>query len=200
VWAQDATWLTHPGSSDWRTASNWSPASVPRGVAVFGQSTILSVTPINSISISTLQFNSDAPQYSFTFTGILSSIDGLGIVNHSSNRPILNVAQSGLQFLNSSTANNALITTTQGFTQSSVVTFLGSSTAADARIEINTGEANFRGTSSAGRAQIISFTGVNVVPSANSAGVSFADSSTAANSTIYCFYRLKQRRLCDDYK
>ena len=30
------TWLANPGSSDFNTASNWDPASVPSGIAIFG--------------------------------------------------------------------------------------------------------------------------------------------------------------------
>jgi hypothetical protein len=38
--AQDATWSTIPGSSDFNTAGNWTPATVPTGTAFFGASTI----------------------------------------------------------------------------------------------------------------------------------------------------------------
>ena len=38
--AQDATWNTTPGSADFNTAANWTPATVPTGTASFGTSSI----------------------------------------------------------------------------------------------------------------------------------------------------------------
>jgi hypothetical protein len=35
--AQDATWSTAPGSSNFNTAANWTPATVPTGTAFFGR-------------------------------------------------------------------------------------------------------------------------------------------------------------------
>jgi hypothetical protein len=45
--AQDATWLLNPGSGNFNTAANWTPATVPKGTAFFGTSntTNLSFTP-----------------------------------------------------------------------------------------------------------------------------------------------------------
>src|SRR5258705_1193833 len=36
--AQDATWLATPGSGVWNTAANWTPATVPTGIATFAGS------------------------------------------------------------------------------------------------------------------------------------------------------------------
>jgi len=38
VAAQDATWLASPGTGDFNTNANWSPATVPTGTASFGTS------------------------------------------------------------------------------------------------------------------------------------------------------------------
>src|SRR6266481_6941917 len=64
--AQNATWSTTPGSSDFNTAANWSPPTVPTGTAFFGASNIASITfqPFITTSIGTLQFNAGAPAYS----------------------------------------------------------------------------------------------------------------------------------------
>jgi len=102
--AQDATWSTAPGSSNFNTAANWTPATVPTGTAFFGASNITSITfqPFITTSIGTLQFNPGAPAYSFStspalFTSI--SITGAGIVNSSSNAPTFIVNnQSNLFF------------------------------------------------------------------------------------------------------
>ncbi len=42
--AQDANWRVIPGSGDFNTAGNWSPATVPTGTASFGFSTIPNLT------------------------------------------------------------------------------------------------------------------------------------------------------------
>jgi hypothetical protein len=65
--AQDATWSTAPGSSNFNTAANWTPATVPTGTAFFGASNMTSITfqPFTTTSIGTLQFNPGAPAYSF---------------------------------------------------------------------------------------------------------------------------------------
>ena len=90
--AQDATWSTAPGSSNFNTAANWTPATVPTGTAFFGASNTTSIAfqPFTTTSIGTLQFNPDAPAYSFTTSDGIStsiSITGAGIVNNSSNAP-----------------------------------------------------------------------------------------------------------------
>ena len=62
--AQDATWGPPVGSSDYNTASNWSPPTPggPTGTATFGTSNTTTITfSIPSTSVSTLQFNAGAP-------------------------------------------------------------------------------------------------------------------------------------------
>src|SRR5262245_27013520 len=90
--AQDATWLLNPGSGSFNTATNWNPAVVPTNTAIFGASntTSISFQPFTTTSIATLQFNPDAPAYTFaTSPGLFTSISvtGAGIVNNSSNAP-----------------------------------------------------------------------------------------------------------------
>jgi len=90
--AQDTTWLVNPGSGNFNTAANWTPATVPTGTAFFGASNTTSIAfqPFTTTSIGTLQFNPDAPAYSFTTSDGIStsiSITGAGIVNNSSNAP-----------------------------------------------------------------------------------------------------------------
>src|SRR5256886_6658323 len=88
--AQDAPWSTTPGSSDFNTAGNWTPATVPTGTAFFGASTITALT-FNSGAVNSLggfTFNAGAPAYSFTLAPASSlTFTGAGIVNNSSNAP-----------------------------------------------------------------------------------------------------------------
>src|SRR5215813_9597923 len=120
AYAQDATWLLNPGSSTFNTATNWNPAVVPTGTAIFGASntTLISFQPFTTTSIGTLQFNPDAPAYFFaTSDGLFTSISvtGAGIVDNSANAPTFIVGnQANIFFRGASTAGNATIITNSG--------------------------------------------------------------------------------------
>jgi uncharacterized protein with beta-barrel porin domain len=196
--AQDATWSTTPGSSDFNTAGNWTPATVPTGTAFFGASTITALT-FNSGAVNSLggfTFNAGAPAYSFTLAPASSlTFTGAGIVNNSSNAPSFFVpTNSLLAFTNSSTAGNAIITNS-GTT--AVTQFSNSSTAANATItNTNNGFTSFNDTSTAANATITSggggfasflgsSTAGNAAITANFRGfTTFSNTSTAGNATI----------------
>jgi autotransporter-associated beta strand protein len=141
--AQDATWSTAPGSSNFNTAANWTPATVPTGTAFFGASNTTSIAfqPFTTTSIGTLQFNPDAPAYSFTTSDGIStsiSITGAGIVNNSSNAPTFIVgSQANIFFRNASTAGDAIIITTAG----GLTGFVDSATGGNARFITTAGGA-----------------------------------------------------------
>jgi autotransporter-associated beta strand protein len=180
--AQDATWSTAPGSSDFNTAANWTPATVPTGTAFFGASTITGLTfnPGAANSLGGFTFNPGAPAYSFTLASASSlTFTGAGIVNNSSNAPSFFVAASSLlAFTNSSTAGNAIIANSG---TAAVTQFSNSSTAANATItNTNNGFASFNDTSTAGSANITSSGG---------GFVSFLGSSTAGNATLTANFR-----------
>ena len=63
--AQNATWLLTPGSTNWNTAANWAPATVPTGIATFGLSSVTSLTFSANASVGSIQFLLGAPTYSF---------------------------------------------------------------------------------------------------------------------------------------
>ena len=80
--AQDATWLLNPGSSDFNTGTNWTPATVPTGIASFGTS---NTTGIGISGATTnaggFTFNSGASAYTFTFgAGVTVTLPELSIV------------------------------------------------------------------------------------------------------------------------
>jgi autotransporter-associated beta strand protein len=141
--AQDETWSTAPGSSNFNTAANWTPATVPTGTAFFGASNITSITfqPFITTSVGTLQFNPGAPPYTFStspalFTSI--SITGAGIVDGSSNAPTFIVNnQANIFFRNASTAGDATIITTNG----GLTGFVDSATGGNARFITTAGGA-----------------------------------------------------------
>ena len=141
--AQDATWSTAPGSSNFNTAANWTPATVPTGTAFFGASNTTSIAfqAFTTTSVGTLQFNPGAPAYSFTTENNFStsiSITGTGIVDGSSNAPTFIVNnQASLFFRNGSTAGDAIIITTAG----GLTAFADSATGGNARFITTAGGA-----------------------------------------------------------
>jgi autotransporter-associated beta strand protein len=141
--AQDATWSTAPGSSNFNTAANWTPATVPTGTAFFGASNTTSIAfqAFTTTSVGTLQFNPGAPAYSFTTENGFStsiSITGTGIVNNSSNAPTFIIGnQANIFFRNASTAGNAIIITNAG----GLTAFVDSATGGNARFITNAGGA-----------------------------------------------------------
>jgi len=193
--AQDATWLATPGSNDFNTGTNWSTTSVPTGTASFGGSNTTALSLSSDTSLGSLQFNAGAPAYTFDLGGFGLTLTGAGIVNHSSNAPTFN---TGLLFLNASTASNAIIVNTSSgsfvstlFNDSSSAAnasitnnylagtvFSSTSTAANATIDNSFGITEFQNSSTAANATI------NNAFAATSGATYFFDASTAANATI----------------
>jgi fibronectin-binding autotransporter adhesin len=176
--AQDATWDTNPGSSDWNTNTKWVPQTVPTGTAIFGSSTTTSITFSangGTGSIGEILFNAGAPAYSFSFTGAFQAvtITSVGIVNNSSNVSTFSTAGSGtLVFQNASAAGNATITNNG----SGLTRFDSTSTAGNARITNNNGgQTNFFGASTADNATITNN---------NIRSTQFLGTSTAGNATV----------------
>jgi hypothetical protein len=103
--AQNATWNTNPGSSDWNTNTNWTPQIVPTGRASFDSSNTTSITFSNIAFVGTIQFNAGAPAYSFSIGSTITiNIIGAGIVNNSSNTPAFTLSNlASLNFHFSST-------------------------------------------------------------------------------------------------
>ena len=171
--AQDATWLSAPGSSDWDTATNWTNETVPTGTATFGASNTTTLTFSSGTFIGTIQLNAGAPGYTFDVGPNFLEVDGTGIVNNSSNRLTLsNSGPEGTFFVNASTAGDTIIrNTSTGFTE-----FAGTSTAGTAFITNSTGATTFFvETSTAGAATITTNSG---------SFTEFNDASTAGDATV----------------
>jgi autotransporter-associated beta strand protein len=187
--AQDATWLTNPGSGDFGTASNWSPATVPTGTAFFNTSSNPNLTMANSVTLGGWTFNAGASNYTFDLNNLITTqltFTGAGIAVNGGSVTINNV--DAVIFRNTSTAGSATIMNTEGsvifhdastagqstINNSSVTAFEDGSTAGNATINSgSTGEINFLNTSTAGNAIIT-----------NNFSVTFQDSSTAGSATI----------------
>ncbi len=191
--AQNATWSTAPGTSDYNTAANWTPATVPTGTAFFGATTTPGVTFSGDSAVDGWTFNAGAAAYTFTLTGHHLQFNGAGIDIIGGSATIANAGL--IDFNNSSTAGGASITTNAG----GFLNFNATSNAGTATLTINNGgEVDFRNSSSAANANITNNSGgllfFNDTSTAGSATitnvggggdqVAFKNSSTAGNATI----------------
>jgi autotransporter-associated beta strand protein len=133
-----ANWNLNPGSSDWATATNWTPATVPFGesdVATFGISNLTNVVCGDSpdgIYASTVVaeviFTEGASPYTITMTPVydvvypsLIEFHGAGITNRSGVTRTFIAAHSGnakasgrVYFLNSSSAGENTVIVNEG--------------------------------------------------------------------------------------
>ena len=154
--AQDATWLLNPGSSNFNTGINWTPAAVPTGIASFGTSNTAGIGISGATTnVGGLTFNSGASAYTFTLgAGVTINLTGAGIVNNSSNSQTFTVGAQTLTFNNSASAGPSSI-------------FLNASAG---------GQIDFDNSSSAGSSRI--------TVSGSGSQLTFDDSSTAGSSTV----------------
>jgi autotransporter-associated beta strand protein len=186
--AQDATWLLNPGTSDYNTAANWSPATVPTGTAFFGATNVPNLTFSSAATgVGGWTFIAGAPAYTFTLGGSALLFNGAGIVINAGSVTIDNLIS--LSFIGPSSAGSAVINNAS----SGVIGFNGTSTAANAIINnagrISLGEQGGLGSATIANTGFVSFQnqsrGDNATINNGSFGaVSFFDTSTAGNATI----------------
>jgi len=88
--AGSATWDLNPGSGDWNTNANWTPATGYPGatgitdVATFGLSNTTSVGVSLNATIGQIVFNSGASAFTITVNAVATlTLDGTGITNNS---------------------------------------------------------------------------------------------------------------------
>jgi len=188
TWAQDATWQLNPATNDFNTATNWTPATVPAGTATFGASSVTGLTFSAATTVGGLTFNAGAPGYVFVVPSFNSlTLNGSGIINNSSNVPVLTPSSLGpINFQNSASAGNASFDMRFGGT----INFSGSSTAGNAMFN-GPGGVTFSNVSTAGNATFNGLRG-GTFSNASTAGnavisvsnIQFRDASSAENSTI----------------
>lgn len=201
-WAGSATWNTDPTSSDWNTADNWTPSTVPNGpsdVATLDSSHNPQISLSETTDVDTILFPSlYSTQFVISTLYAPLNLDGAGVINDSLNYQTFTeigaYPAGGITFHNSASAGTKVSYLIAGagavmtfkdsssadganieLTQSQVI-FYNSSTASDAMFEIAPGGVNFNDSSSAGNA---TFT-------LNGGQVLFEYNSTAANANITC--------------
>lgn len=177
--AASATWSTNPPSSDWNSASNWMPMTVPNGPsdnATFQTSNQRFVSLSADTEVNGIIFDSGASPFEIVNgSAITFTISGTGVTNSSGiiqnffisgHMAFTNASRAGdftsfdnlatITFSNSASAGSA---TFVGYPNSAII-FSGSSTADSANVTLQGGPGGENG----------------------GAGVTFQDSSSAANA------------------
>jgi autotransporter-associated beta strand protein len=186
--AQDATWQLNPVTSDYNTAANWTPATVPTGTAFFGATNVPNLTFSSAATgVGGWTFNAGAPAYTFTLGANALLFNGAGIVINAGGVTINNLIS--LSFIGPSSAGGAVINNAS----SGVIGFNGTSTAGNAVINntgrISLGEQGGLGSATIANTGFVSFQnqsrGDNATINNGAFGaVSFFDTSTAGNANI----------------
>lgn len=209
----NATWSTQPGSGDWNTAANWSPATVPTDTATFGSSSSTAISfSQTGATVSAIAFAAGAPAYTFRF-GTTStpslSIGGTGVTNASSNTQNFVVAATStgytnaqLQFTGTASAGGPNITYSTGPETPSgygggVIGFLESATAGSANFIVTTGagtppksgstvggEVSFSGTAVAGSATFTVYGSTSTTDGDTFGNVVFHENASADHGTF----------------
>src|SRR5205823_528988 len=85
--ADSATWSANPTSSDWNSAANWTPATIPdhaSDTATFATSSITNVSTSSRIVLSKIVFSAGASPYTITASGTEDfEFVGAGVMNSS---------------------------------------------------------------------------------------------------------------------
>jgi autotransporter-associated beta strand protein len=124
AYADSATWNLSATSSDWNTAINWTPASVPDGpndTATFDVSSTTAISFSEATQVNGIVFNPAASAFTFTMSPNLNFIiSGAGIENNSGNPqnfvfPAVGDFDSALiEFRNDASAGDDVIFIIQG--------------------------------------------------------------------------------------
>jgi len=159
--AGSATWNANPANSDWNTATNWTPNTVPNGasdVATFATSSKTAVSISAPIEVSSIVYNPGASAFTITVAHDSAlAISGPGVVNNSGITQQL-VADQGdntsapgnLTFTNSAAAGDATLVANAG-TSGGVISFSQNSLGGTTRCELfGTGSLALRQRSSPG--------------------------------------------------
>jgi hypothetical protein len=138
--AGSATWKLNPGSSDWDTATNWTPETVPYGetdIATFGVSNATNITvgaapngEDATNKVGEIVFEPDASAYTITLTPVfvvfptVLTFYGAGITN------------------NSGVIQNFVATSSDGEKRETVIYFYNSASAGENTVITNEGGAS----------------------------------------------------------
>nr|MBA3353947.1 hypothetical protein [Blastocatellia bacterium] len=182
--AGSATWLQTPVDSDWSSAVNWSPKTVPNGpsdVATFATSNVTGISLGTFDEVSSIVFAPGASSFTITNNFGTLTISGAGVIN------------------NSGTTQNFVAQSQQALGNNTLISFINQAGAGDAtysnygaQFELPPlGMTEFRNNATAENATFFNHSGVS------SGGYTlFVDASTAANAH---FFNYPAEFLIEDY-
>src|SRR5688572_9414552 len=140
-----AVWKSAPTDGNWNNDANWSPAAPngPNGVALFGPSSVTSISLSANTQVADIVFSSTAGPYTIHVPDSLRlTISGAGVTNNSSVMQNFvaqgdpngtNHATGEIAFVGSATAGNNRITyTAEGGGDAGTIAFFDSATAGTA--------------------------------------------------------------------
>ena len=204
LFAGSATWDASPGSGDWNTAGNWTPATVPNGpsdTATFDLTNNAAVSLSANTEVNGITFNATASAYTISASPTFTlTISGVGVTNNSGTTQNFVTIASGvsiagtIEFENSATAGSNTVYTNNGGAVSNanggLLQFLDTSTAGSATINNNGataggafgGATRFYDSSMAGSAAITNYGSTSNDAAAGS--TTFNDTSSAGSATI----------------
>ena len=189
--SQAQTWSSTPADGNWSNATNWT-GGVPNGssaTATFASSAVSTVTNDSTVTLSGAQYSSTAPSYTLDNTVSLW-LQGTGVMDLSGKTQQW-INTGALIFGNGATT----VATSAGdvsLTNTSAVTFTGSSTAAQASIS-NQGLLEFDTNANAGSSTLQNNGGLALFLNnasaqqaflTNSGSVSFEDMASAGSATL----------------
>jgi autotransporter-associated beta strand protein len=174
--AGSATWNSSPGSNNWNTASNWTPATVPDGPGDTATFAVSNTSPFirDFIEVNSLVFSSGASAFTIAVADITTgqsaslTLSGAGVVNN-----------SGIVQAVSNLAG--------GFASGEII-FTGSATAGTQMTFLNVGGSNESG---GGATEFFDDSNAGSADFVNEGGeiggsVEFFDNSSAADATFTC--------------
>jgi len=207
AYAGSAQWNFTPTSTDWNTATNWTPTTVPNGpsdTATFDLSNTTNLSISADSEVTAITFSPVSPGYtiavnpSFTLT-----VSGVGIFNQSAitQQFVTNGGEAvdggfgSIRFINTATAGTAATFVNRHGTNNffgGITLFSNTSTAGSATFINNNGtvggdqfqgETVFIDNSTAGNGTFINNPSI-ISGVENGGGTKFNDSSTAGNATV----------------
>jgi autotransporter-associated beta strand protein len=174
--AESATWELNPVSSDWNTAANWTPATVPNGpsdIATFAASNQTAISVSNATEVNEIDFAAGSSTFEITLNPfVVMTISGTGMVNDSGQIQKFVTTSGG------EASDSEII-----FTNSANAGTLTRITNAASGIGGGVARTRFAGDSSAGEAVILNEGSTADVPGGNGVTL-FDEESSAADATI----------------
>ena len=139
--AGSAMWKTNPTSTDWNTAPNWTPETVPDGmtdIATFDISNVTDVSVSDYVFLDSMVFNPGASPYHLVFQG---GMFGSGVINNSGViQNVESVLGSDFGFAGNATAGADVIYTNNGEMGLGFATVFNNTSNAGAATFINKGD------------------------------------------------------------